>query len=780
MLISLNLLKSYLEIKEEPKELARILTMLGHEVKEIKNYRKMFESFVIGQILELDRHPNADKLTLCKVNIGNEVLQIVCGANNHKQGDKVVVATINSILPNGLVIKKAKIRNVESQGMLCSEAELGLKAESSGILILSNEAEIGKTLSLYLFNDDIVFELELTPNRGDCFSHLGIARELAAFYNSSIKVKNFPYNEDNNEIIEIVNKSKDCKSYYGKVVKNIKIDSSPLWMKQYFNSLNMKSINSIVDISNFIMMMEGHPIHIFDLDKIEGKIIVRDAHEDEKLLTLDDKEIILTSKDLVIADDKKALALAGIIGGKESAISSNTKNIFIEIANFSAEKIRETSRRLGISTESSKRFERGVNPLDNEAVLKITLASIQKIGNSSISKKTSIYEEKYREIAFDIDLNKANALLGINMSIEQASKILKNLNLYQSSEKNILRIKVPSYRFDISREADIYEELVRMYGYDKVISSTPKIDIKVNNIDKIFIQQERIKNILSILGLNEVINYSFIPKTDKFFEGENVEIKNPLNEEFRVLRNSLIYSLFQNAKYNLNNGISSIKIFEISKTLKLEEENLKVAIALAGKKSKDIFNEEKEYDFFDLKEIIQKFSKMLGANLEFIQSSIKDFHPYKAANILYNGNTIGVIGEIHPKLTEELRTNVFICEINLNKLFYLVDSKEIYKKISKYPEVVRELSILFDKNVTAKEIIQKANLKNSFVSDVEIVDIYEGSSIEENMKSISLKIKLSKEDGTLEEDEINKTLNEILSLLNKTYGANLRWHSNKI
>ncbi len=780
MLISLNLLKNYLEIKEEPKELGKVLTMLGHEVKEIKNYKKIFEGFVIGEILELDRHPNADKLTLCKVDVDKEILQIVCGATNHKQGDKVVVATIDSILPDGLIIRKAKIRNIESQGMLCSEAELGLKSESSGILILSQDAEVGKSLSSYLFNDDIVFELELTPNRGDCFSHLGIARELAAFYNTFIKFKDFPYNEDNGEILDLSNKTKDCKSYYGKVVKSVEIKNSPLWLKQYFSSLNMKSINNIVDISNFVMMMQGHPIHIFDLDKIEGKIIIREAQNGEKLLTLDDKEIILSEKDLVIADDKKVLALAGIIGGRESAISSNTKNIFIEVANFSSERIRETSKLLAISTESSKRFERGINPIDNEDIFKMTLSLIKELSNGSISKKTSNFREDYKMRNFNIDLNKANQLLGIDISIEEATKILKSLALYERNEKNIFTIKVPSYRLDISREADIYEELARMYGYDKIKPLVFKTDVKVNKIDKIFIQQEKVKNILSVLGLNEVINYSFIPRTTNLLEGQNLEIKNPLNEEFAVLRNSLVYSLFQNVKYNINNGASSVKIFEVAKVLKIEDERLKVTIALAGKRNKDLFNNEKEYDFFDLKEIVQKFSKMLGASLEFNKTSIEDFHPYKTAYISYKDVNIGLIGEVHPKLTDELRTEVFMCEIDLDKLFGLIDSKEMYKKISKYPEVIRELSILFDKKIEAKEIIQKAKLKNSIISDVEIVDIYEGNSIDKDTKSVSLKIKLSKEDGTLEEEEINKTLNEVLSLLNKTYGANLRWHSNKI
>lgn len=795
MLISLNWLKQYVDIKENIEELAYALTMIGQEVEAIEVQGKHLDKVVIGKIVEFDRHPNADKLTLLKVDIGREEnLQIVCGAKNHKLHDKVVVATVGAILPNDFKIKKNKIRDIESQGMLCSELELGIGEDQGGIIILPEDAPIGKEYRDYLNLNDVIFELEITPNRPDCLSHIGIAREIAAYFGRKVKYPSIDLNESIesvNTLIKVNITDKDrCKRYMGRIIKNVKVSESPEWLKERIRSMGLKPINNIVDITNFVMFEYNQPMHAFDFDKLQGNINVREAEIGEKIVTLDGVARELKNRELVIADDVKAIAIAGIIGGQATQIENETKNIFLEVAYFTPENIRKTSRDLGIFTDSSYRNERGLDIENIDVVIDRAAALISEVaGGEVLSEAIDRYIEKPEKIEISLNLEKLNKFIGKNLSYDEVGNILTNLDIAIKSyaEAKIVVIP-PSYRGDLTRAADIYEEVIRMYGFENIEAKMPEGNIKSGRENPNFTISNIVRNIMKEAGLNEVVNYSFIPKETKdlFNLGEDIiEIKNPLSEDMAIMRSSLIYSLISNIKDNLNRNQNDLKVFEVSKTFSnftdenLAKEDLKIAFALCGKAEKTLWIKTKEsYNFFNLKGYVENlFSKLGISKYTLDRSKDNNFHPGVSADLKIGEDFIGTFGEIHPSLIEKLgikREKIYFAEFNLTKMQKYMKLKINYESISKYPEVLRDLAITLDKDLLVGEMTKEIKRKINLVEKIDIFDVYSGDRVEAGKKSVAMSIVLRDKYKTLTDEEIDKTMKDILTLIKDKYNGEIR------
>ena len=798
MLISLNWLKQYVDIKESVEEIANALTMIGQEVEAIDIQGKDLGNVVIGQIVEFDKHPNSDRLTLLKVNVGEEEpLQIICGATNHKLNDKVVVAKIGAVLPGNFKIKKSKIRDVESFGMLCSEAELGLAKESEGIIILPEDAPIGKEYREYAGLNDVIFELEITPNRPDCLSHIGIAREVAAYYNRKVKypvIEIAETIESVNTVIKVNIEDKErCKRYLGRVIKNVKIKESPDWLKTRIRAMGLNPINNVVDVTNFVMFEYNQPMHAFDLDKVEGNITIRAAKENEEITTLDGVERVLKNGELVIADDEKAIAIGGVIGGQNTQIDSDTKNIFVEVAYFTPENIRRESRDLGIFTDSAYRNERGMDIENLAVVINRAVSLLAEVAEGEVlSEVIDKYVEKPKRAEISLNLEKLNKFIGKTLTYEEVGKILTHLDieLKPLGDGTMLLIP-PSYRADLTRPADIYEEVIRMYGFDNIEAKMPVMSIESGEENTNFKISRIVREILKELGLNEVINYSFIPKFTKelFNFGEEViEIKNPLSEDMAVMRPTLLYSLIANVRDNINRNQTDLKLFEISKTFKklgegqngLAIEDLKIALILSGREEKNLWNQSKsDYNFYDLKGYLEFLLERLNVTKYSLTrlTNNKNFHPGASAEIKIGEDVIGVLGELHPNLVNYFgikREKVFFAELNLTSLLKYIKIKVNYETISKYPEVLRDLAITLDRSVLVGEMVKEIKKKVNLIEKIDIFDVYSGDKIDKDKKSVAMSIVLRDKNRTLTDEDIDKAMTAILELIKDKYNGEIR------
>ena len=798
MLISLNWLKQYVDIKESVEEIANALTMIGQEVEAIDIQGKDLGNVVIGQIVEFDKHPNSDRLTLLKVNVGEEEpLQIICGATNHKLNDKVVVAKIGAVLPGNFKIKKSKIRDVESYGMLCSEAELGLAKESEGIIILPEDAPIGKEYREYAGLNDVIFELEITPNRPDCLSHIGIAREVAAYYNRKVKypvIEMAETIESVNTVIKVNIEDKDrCKRYMGRVIKNVKIKESPEWLKTRIRAMGLNPINNVVDVTNFVMFEYNQPMHAFDLDKVEGNITIRAAKENEEITTLDGVERVLKNGELVIADDEKAIAIGGVIGGQNTQIDSDTKNIFVEVAYFTPENIRRESRDLGIFTDSAYRNERGMDIENLAVVMNRAVSLLAEVAEGEVlSEVIDKYVEKPKRAEISLNLEKLNKFIGKTLTYDEVGKILTHLDIeLKPLGDGTMLLTPPSYRADLTRPADIYEEVIRMYGFDNIEAKMPVMSIESGEENTNFKISRIVREILKELGLNEVINYSFIPKFTKelFNFGEEViEIKNPLSEDMAIMRPTLLYSLIANVRDNINRNQTDLKLFEISKTFKklgegqngLAIEDLKIALILSGREEKNLWNQSKsDYNFYDLKGYLEFLLERLNVTKYSLTrlTNNKNFHPGASAEIKIGEDVIGVLGELHPNLVNYFgikREKVFFAELNLTSLLKYIKIKVNYETISKYPEVLRDLAITLDKSVLVGEMVKEIKKKVNLIEKIDIFDVYSGDKIDKDKKSVAMSIVLRDKNRTLTDEDIDKAMTAILELIKDKYNGEIR------
>ena len=794
MLISLDWLKQYVDIKEDIPQLENALTMIGQEVEAIDIQGKHLDNVVIGQITEYGKHPNSDKLTLLKVNVGaEEELQIVCGAPNHKLGDKVVVAKIGAVLPGDFKIKKSKIRDVESFGMLCSQVELGIGEDGDGIIILPEDAPIGEEYRKYAGLDDVIFELEITPNRPDCLSHIGIAREVAAYYGRKVKYPSYTLSEvidsvNNYAKVRVEDKER-CKRYMGRVIRNVTVAESPEWLKKRIRAMGLKPINNIVDITNFVMFEYNQPMHAFDLDKLENNtVVVRAAENGEKITTLDGVERELVNGELVIADEVKPIAIAGIIGGQATQIEAETKNVFLEVAYFTPDNIRKSAKKLGIVTDSGYRNERGLDIENLPEVIDRAAALIAEVASGEVLDEViDKYIEKPQKFEIPLNLTKLNTFIGKKLEFDTVGKILSNLGLgIKTLSQDMLLITPPTYRTDLARPEDLYEEAIRMYGFENIEAVMPVEDIESGLKDSKISVADNLKEILKEIGLHEVINYTFIPREALDIlkiKDKVIEISNPLSEDMVIVRPTLMYSLLANIRDNFNRNQFDLRFFEVSKVFtpaeELANEELRICVAIAGKPERTLWNPKpKAYDFYTMKGYVEKLLEYMGINrYKLERSSNENFHPGRSADIKIGNDVIGTFGEVHPDVLEAMdikRERAYVADIDLARAEKYIKSAVKYERIVKYPEVIRDLAIVMDKDILVGNMVEDLKRVSPLIEKIEIFDVYEGEKIDADKKSVAISIVLRNKVKTLEEKEINDVVTKVLETISKKYRGEIR------
>lgn len=803
MLISLNWLKDYINLDEniDIKELENALTMIGQEVENIELQGENLKNILTSKILELKMHPDSDHLTVCQVDNGSFVSQVVCGASNHKEGDIVAMAQVGAKLSEDFVIKKGKIRGIESNGMLCSETELGVGNDNSGIIIFPKDTKLGIPLNEYYNLNDTVFELEITPNRPDCLSHIGIARELSAYYNTELKIPKINNHKVSKELIDINIKDNLSKRYMARVIKNVKVGPSPKWLVTRLASMGIRSINNLVDISNFIMIETNQPNHIFDFDKLKSnKIIVDKARNDEKFITLDSKERILSNDDIVIRNGEEVIALAGVIGGENTEVSENTNNILIELAHFDNISVRRTSRRHSLISESSYRFERAVDTENFDYVMNRLTDLIVEIAGGEVCDINDVYPVKKEKNICQLSLDRMNRFIGKVIPKEKVIEIFNKLEIKVVDKGDTLELTAPSFRGDLINQFDYFEEVIRMYGFDNIENKMPKITLSENRLNDTTKYTTDIKVLVSNLGLREVINYSFIPansfeKLNMNIDSENIiTLKNPIVEEFSVLRPTLMYSLLKNVKDNLNRGQEDIRFFEVSKRFVLSDDKIEksvyinekrvseretLGIVLSGSFTKNLWVPKPEsYDFFDMKGIVEAmFDKLNFKSYQLRRSVNSSYHPGRSVDLFVGKELIGTFGEIHPDVLENMeidRNRVIYAEIYLDLLLKYINKSVKYKGLSKYQSVPRDIAVVVKEEVLVGDMIKSIQKVDKLIEKVELFDIYRGIGVKPGFKSVAISIVMRDDNKTLEEKDINSVMDKIVGKLKKEFDAELR------
>ena len=785
MLLSLNFLRDYLDIDEDidVKELAEKMTGVGNEYDSAEKLINA-TNLVIGKVKECEIHPDSDHLHVCQVDIGNKTLQIVCGAPNVRKGLKVIVALNGAKLPGG-EIKKSVIRGVESNGMLCSIAELGLdnkflkEEDKAGIHELPEDAPIGEEPIKYMGLDDGVIDFELTANRGDLLSILGMAYEVGAIYDKKVKEIDLSHKESDELKFDLNINTENCKLFLARKVMNVKIQESIPEIKEKLMASGIRPINNVVDISNYVMLETGQPLHFYDADKLNGMIEVRMANEGEKLTTLDSQERTLTSEDIVISNGKEAIGLAGVMGGLDTEITENTKNIIIESAVFDSVKIRKTSNKI-LRSEASNRFEKGLDPNRTYMAIERACHLLEKYAEGTVVGGTAKYDNiDKQEKKIDITVENINSILGTVIDKKDILDVFRKLDFkYEDNEEKITVI-VPTRRIDISIKEDLIEEVGRIYGVDNIKGKNMTLPIRKGTFDR---TSREIRNRIINLGLNETLSYILVNSKEAkmFTKGENEEIRilTPLTEEKSVLRQSIITSLYKIYNYNKARNVENISIFEIGKTFyKNNEEYIeenKLACLMEGDYYQGL--ESKKVDFYVIKGITEEILDYLGyaGRYSFVVNDKipGDLHPGKSAIISVNNDAVGIIGRVNPQICND---EVYVMEINLDKLLDKKVGKMKYKELSKFPYVKKDLAVIVDKDVLAQDL-QKV-IKSSgghLLQDSKVFDIYMGKGIAEGKKSIAFTIELGSNDKTLTDDEIVSTMNKIVEGLEKKFGAELR------
>ena len=822
MNVTLNWLKNYIDFDLSPSELADRLTMLGIEVESIKQLGAELEGIVVGSVTAIRPHPNADKLVLCRVDVGEpEELQIVCGAPNVREGMLTPVATIGATLPIGLTIKRAKLRGETSHGMLCSEKELGLSEDASGLMELPTETPLGTSISAALGLDDVVFELEITPNRPDCLSLIGVAREIRAETGNALKLPQVDFNEDEADIREITSVTIEapdlCPRYAARVIRGVKVGQSPAWLQQRLESVGVGVINNIVNITNFVLMEYGQPLHAFDYHKLaENRIVVRRAAVGENLTTLDEIDRELTSDMLVIADAEKPVALAGIMGGYDSEITETTADVLLESAYFNPSSIRATAKTLGISTEASYRFERGADPGAVLAALDRAAQLIAELAGGSICKGVvDVYPGQQPLTEIQLRPERVNFILGTTLDTSEMVQILSDLGFdvkangtgnYQtgeetlkksaetpkqkSSSKNPLQVTVPTFRSDVTREIDLIEEIARVYGYDNIPTTLPKGDIPVPAPNPSTEVRKRIKHFLLAAGMMEAINYSFCDPNcfDKIrFAADHplrdvLKLQNPLSPEMSVLRTTLLPSLLENAQHNRNHQIDTIALFEIGSVFihnGAEKEPERVTGILAGQIGDGVYsNPYREPDFYDIKGVMEGILEVCGiVDYTLEKTDAPTFHPGRNAAVLSSNRQIGIFGEAHPEVLEnyDLPYKAYLFDFDMEALVDAAIFAKRFEPIPVYPKVERDLAIVVDKAVLSDMptgLIYATG--GELVESVRLFDVYEGEQVPEGKKSLVYAITYHSATETLTDKAVNALHDKVVKRLNQELGAELR------
>lgn len=790
MILSRNFVKDYIDLDDNLsiEKIAQDMTRVGNEYDSAEKFINA-TNLVIGQIKTCEEHPDSDHLHVCMVDVGDKTLQIVCGAPNARAGIKVIVALVGANLPNDVTIKKGTIRGVESNGMMCSIAELGLdnkfltEEDKKGICELGQDAIVGEDPIKYLGFDDEVIDFELTANRGDLLSMLGMAYELGAIYNKKVKDVDINYKETGKDINQTFNidiQTNNCSVFLAKKVENVEIKESPAFIKNRLMACGIRPINNVVDISNYVMLELGQPLHFYDADKLNSEIIVRMAKNGEKLTTLDNIERTLDENDIVISTKEKSIGLAGVMGGLETEVVPQTKNIIIESAIFDGVRVRKTAKKI-LRSEASNRFEKGLD--SNRTYMAINRAChlLEKYANGTVIEGMCTYDQSQKEDKkIEITFKNITDVLGTNISNNDIIDVFTKLGFsYEADDKKAI-VSVPRRRLDISIKEDLIEEVGRIYGVDNIEGKLPVLPVKQGSYDK---QTREIRNKMVSLGLNETLSMIFTSDkeakkytTDDF---EVVKLLDPLAEERNALRYSLIPSMVKIYEYNKARENKDVCIFEIGKGFykKQEEygENQKIVALMTGKYYLGVGNSA-NVDFYVIKGVVEELLNFLGYEnrytIEMPDQIPNEFHKGQTANINVNGQIVGIVGKLHPEVTKD---DVYVMEINLDELLSKRVGKMKYKEISKFPNVKKDVAFVMKKDIPSVEVekvIKKAGGK--LLTNIEVFDVYTGENIGKDEKSVAYSLTFNDSKKTLTEEEITKIFENIIANVEKLNDVFLR------
>jgi len=811
MKVSLNWLKEYVNVDLDPLVIAEKLTMAGLEVEAVEERYNYLDNIVAAKVIEVNKHPNADKLSVCKVDAGGEEqIQIVCGAPNVYEGMIVPCALPGAVLPGDFKIKKGKLRGEISAGMLCSASELKLNTDAAGILDLEKDFIPGTPLEEALKLSDMVFEVDLTPNRPDCLSYIGVGREVGAFTEPKQKVTLPDYRvpEDKTGNISIHDHAKVeisdpdlCLRYSAGLLFDVKIGPSPFWLQDKLESIGLTPINNVVDITNFVMMETGQPLHAFDFDNVaKGRIVVKRAGSDVDFTTLDSKTHKLESDMLMICDGKGPVALAGVMGGENSEISDSTTRVLVESAYFNPVSIRKTAKKTGIATDASHRFERGGDPEGTVNALNRTIILITQVCSTATIAKGIIdeYPQKQTELEIDLNSDALNIRLGTHLDVNEIMHILESVDFtIKKKDEAWLKVGIPSFRVDVTRPEDLSEEVARLWGYNNIATSYPTVAAKGKRLDKKVSLREKIRSIMTGFSFFEAINYNFINEdscdrlnlsdTDKRRGVET--ILNPISDQMSVLRSSIIPGLLETMKKNNSLQADTLKLFEIGKIFfatqkgSLPEEREVVAALMTGNRSdQSWYSKKSKFDFFDIKGVVEGLLQglMIG-NLSFDQIEDESCPYYKngySAFVKSGDTQIGTLGQINEKVLKNygLKQDAFVFDLNFKALQVLNHGNITARPLPKFPSVSRDITIIVDRSITIGAILnqfEKIAQKQSLIEQVFLFDIFEGETLSENKKSLSFRVVYRAENRTLKEKNIKKLHTNISKTIIDLFNADL-------
>ncbi|MGI6147861.1 MAG: phenylalanine--tRNA ligase subunit beta [Firmicutes bacterium] len=795
MLVSLNWLRDYVDIPWAPEELADRLTMAGLEVEGITYLNPGLDNVRVGRILHAAPHPNGEELYVCNVDVGDgEALQIVCGAPNTAAGQIVAVALPGAVLPGGFTIESREIRGVVSHGMICSEKELGIGEDESGILVLPEEAEVGRDLAKALFLDDVVLDISIYANRPDCMSMLGIAREVAALTGGKLRYPDLDYaaipaRAADHLRVEVLD-TKYCPRYTALMVQRVKVGQSPLWMHARLRAAGMRPINNVVDITNYVMLELGQPLHAFDYAKLaEGRIEVRLARSGERLVTLDGQERELSEEMLMICDGAGPVCIAGVMGGSNSEVTDATKTIVLESANFNPVSVRRTSKRLGIASESAARFEKGIDPTG-------TLTAAQRAAHLM----AKYAEAEVLEGVLDVDAAnrtpkvipfqpaRAYRLLGTEIPESEMEKIFSALDFTIHKGENAWFVTVPSHRRDIELEADLVEEVARIWGYDKIPTTVPFGVTMVGGQSRAEQLADKLRAKLVGFGIQEALTYSFIsPDSNARLQVdtpvEMMRIANPISEELACMRTSLLPGLLTAVSTNSGRQQSRVALFEIGAVYLPESGDLlaqpreprRLGIVLYGQRhDRNWAVPSAEYDFYDVKGILE--SLLVGEDLVWTKGQSPTFHPFRQGEVSSGGRRAAVYGEIHPNVARNFRISgrVYAAEVDLEVLLEHDTGLASYREISRYPRIDRDLAILVDRERPAADILEAIKHQGGeLLQEAAVFDVYQGKQVPEGKKSVAFSLQFQA-NRTLKEAEVNEIMERIIASLRERFGAEIR------
>ena len=797
MLVSLKTVKQFVNLDGlTAEDIANGLTFAGIEVEEVVSLASG-TNLIVGHILECEEHPDSDHLHVLKVDLGPKygVEQIVCGAPNARKGLKVIVARVGAKLPGG-EIKASTIRGVASNGMCCSLLELGVdskylrKEQTEGIEELPEDAEVGNEDVLgYLGLDDQVLNIKVLANRPDLLSLYNVAREIGAIFDREVKIPHYEVKKTFSTDLKVGSETDKCTQFSGREIKNIVIKESPKYMKEALLAMGVRSINNIVDIGNYVMLLTGQPLHMYDKDKLEKAELIAKSDFECDFIALDEQTYKVIPGDIVISSNNEAMCLGGVMGASKCAVDENTKNIYIEAASFDGASIRHTSNRLGLSSESSQRFVKGTNHYQSEDVINFASELIKECCEGTEFSNIVIYQNEEKPLSSLVcRYAHINNRLGTEFSNREIVDVLNRLYFkVEEINKESFKVNIPSFRLDVSCEADISEEVIRILGFKHVKSELPALDTKVGGLSLAQSRLRKVRDYLLLNGLDECLTYSLLSKENatKFnllHEEEHYQLLNPLTDEREIFRTHILYSLLESALYNYNRQNKDLALFETSNMMSKSSRSEHLAIVLLGNKFDQDMMKKTPYDFYHMKGLVDGLFSLLGIDvsrykLERYSSEKEELHPGKSAKVLFQNQVIGVFGELHPLALEALglnKTKAIVLEMNIDPLLNAKVSLAKMSPISKFPTVSRDLALLVDKSVAVSDIIKTIKFSGKgLVKDARIFDVYEGEGIASNLKSVAINIIIGKE-GTLTDKEITDLMDKIKFDLAKSFKAELR------